>query len=379
MSTNTTLGGTKRTPRAIVQIGVWGNQIDINEWVSVEVSNNVLSSADTFRVILSSSSLPAQDMYSLDWFSRQKDLYVKIYMGLPKNPENYSISDLTQYILGQVDSMEFDPVNFTLELTGRDLTRMFIDTKSTEKYPNLTSCQIAMNLARAHGLNFNVAETTQPVGKYYEIDHATMTDEKSDWDLLLYLANIENFNVWVSGDTLNFEPKPDTENADPYVIQWNQPGELKYATANVQTIQFTRALTVTRGVSVIIRSWNQKQAKGFTAYFPSEGKSTQIGKATPFGQGQTYVRTIPNLTQDQADKRAQSLYEQIVVHEMRLSAELPGDNVLDTSSVIRVIGTNTSYDQTYYPDSITRRMDWDGGYSMHVSAKNMSPETQALI
>lgn len=379
MRLNPAIGGSGRSPRAVVQVGPWGALVPM-PWISCEVVNNNMSSADTFRVSLATSMLPAG--FDVNWFSQQKDLYVNVFMGLPVDPLNYSTADLTSFILGQVDAIEYDPAEHLLELSGRDLTRVFIDTKSTQKYPNLTSSQIATQLAKAHGLTPAVTATTDKVGKFYEIDHVVMTDERSDWDLLLYLAGVENFIVYVRGQTLYFGPKPTVGAipANPYVIEWQpETPALNVAQANVQHLHFNRALTVSRGIQVVVRSWNHKQAKGFTATYPSKGGTSKIGKATPFGGGQTYVRTFPNLTQQQADQKAQSLYASIVAHEMRLHAELPGDTILDTTSIVQVTGTGTAYDQIYYPDAITRHMAWDGGFSMTLAAKNMAPESQATL
>lgn len=378
MRLNKDIGGTGRQPRAIVKIGPSSSaMVPVDGWLNCEVVNNNQTSADTFHVTFATSRLPSA--YNAYWFSTQMDMYVEIFFGFPEDANNYSSSDLKQYIFGQIDHIEFDPVNFLIELSGRDLTRVFIDTKSTQKYPNLTSSQIATKLAKAHGLTPNVTTTKGAVGKYYEIDHVTMTDEKSDWDLLIYLAGIEGYIVYVRNQTLYFGPRQ-AATGDEYVIEWRPPThEQNTPIANVQTLNFTRALTVTRGIQVVIRSWNQKQAKGFTAYWPSQAKSIQVGKSTPFGGGQVYSRTIPNLTQDQATQKARALYDQIVAHEMRLIAELPGDTILDTTSVIQVTGTRTAFDQIYYPDTISRRMDWDGGLSMTVAAKNAAPESQALL
>ena len=382
MRVNPDISGTARAPRCIVKLGAADSTVVMPGWVNVEVVNNNMTSADTFHVTFAASMLP--DAFDANWFSEQADMYVSVYMGFPADPDNYSSSDLTQFIYGQVDAIEYDPVERMIDVSGRDLTRVFIDTKSTEKYVNLTSSQIATQLATAHGLIPQVTQTTTKALKYYDIDHVVMTDERSDWELLMYLAQVEGFIVYVRNKTLYFGPNPVETAAPyayaPYVIQWQPASDASGAdTANVQTLNFQRALTIGRGVQVVIRSWNSKQAKGFTATFPSAAKRIQVGKSTPFGQSQVYARTIPNLTQAQADQRAQSLYNSIVQHEMRLTAELPGDVLLDTTSVIQVTGTGTAYDQIYYPDSISRRFGWDGGFSMHVSAKNMAPESQATL
>jgi len=385
---NPDIGWTARAPRAIVMVGPSQGAMVKMPYLTCDVSNNNMSSADTFNVALPISTLPAG--YDANWFSSQQDMYVQVYMGMPPNPApgQFTTADLTSYIFGQVDSIEFDPANQLIMLSGRDLTRVFIDTKSTQKYQNLTSSQIATELATAHGLTPQVTATKTQVGKYYDLDHVQLTDERTEWDLLLYLAGVEDFIVYVRNQTLYFGPRPaDVVGSNPqslYVIKWQKPfvtnaGSSASPVANVQSLQFSRALTVSRGVQVVIRSWNQKQAKGFTASYPSGGKSIQVGKATPFGGAQVYVRTFPNLTQDQAQKKAQSLYAAIVAHEMKLKAELPGDTILDTTSVIQVTGTGTAYDQIYYPDSISRYMHWDGGFSMTVSAKNFASDSQATL
>ncbi|WP_157128305.1 hypothetical protein [Cupriavidus sp. USMAA2-4] len=42
---------------------------------------------------------------------------------------------------------------------------------------------------------------------------------------------------------------------------------------------------------------------------------------------------------------------------------------------ILVEGTNTKFDQIYYPVSITRQMSVTAGYAMRVEAKNHNPDT----
>ncbi|MGC7986037.1 type IV secretion protein Rhs, partial [Salmonella enterica] len=83
-----------------------------------------------------------------------------------------------------------------------------------------------------------------------------------------------------------------------------------------------------------------------------------------------YTYTIPGLTQEQALQRAQTIYAELIAHEMKLTATLPGDNILGIDTMVQVMGTGTAWDQTYYPDSVTRRMSFDEGYSMNLHAKN---------
>ena len=125
----------------------------------------------------------------------------------------------------------------------------------------------------------------------------------------------------------------------------------------------------------IIQEWNAKQSKGFTAYYPSKGKTTQPGKASPFGNQQIYPITRGGLTQDGATQLAQKTHAEITQHEMKLRAALPGDNIMASTALVRLTGTGTAFDQDYYVESVKRSMSVNGGYGMSIAAKNHNPES----
>ena len=76
-------------------------------------------------------------------------------------------------------------------------------------------------------------------------------------------------------------------------------------------------------------------------------------------------------------KRAQRIYDQIILHEMRLTAYLPADNILDCTKPVVVRGTSTDFDQVYYCDSVTRTMSVNEGYRMNIRGKNSTPDIEA--
>lgn len=358
-----------RQPRAIVRL----NGEVITGWESWEVDNNAYRSADTFRVVFVVSSLPTTR--NTQWFSQQASMNVEILAGFPVNPNQYSASDLSSLIYGQVDEIAFDPVAGTIELHGRDLTAQFIDTKTSEHFANQTASQIATTLANRHGLTPVVTATTTKSGNYYKDDHASTTQQQSEWELLTFLANQEDFVLFVTGKELHFQPRP-AEKADHYAITWDNANTGKgYAVSNTISLNMTRNLTIAKGVTVEVHSWNAKQKKGFTASFPKNAKGVQVGQST--APTQVYKYTIAGLTPDKAQQRAQSLYKQIIAHEMRLTAYLPADNVLNCTQTIEMRGTCTNWDQVYYPESVKRSMSYNEGYRMEVSAKNTSPELEA--
>ncbi len=360
--------GAVRYPRGVVSVG---GEI-ISGWQSLEVENNAHRSADTFRVVFVLDLLPAER--NAQWFSRQRTLPVEVRTGFPKDPQHYTPAELDSLIIGRVDDVRFDLPAGTLELVGRDNTALFIDTKTSEHFANKTSSQIAQTLAARHGLQAVVTPTTRQVGSFYKSDFVDTTQQQSEWDLLSYLANAEGFDLYVKGNTLYFTQRPPLS-PDHYCIQWTPPDAHQgYAAANIIDLQFSRNLTIAQGISVEVRSWNSKAKKGFSAFWPRQGKTTRPGQAS--AQTQRYRYTVPGLSQEAAQQRAQQLYQHIVSHEMALSASLPADNLLSVAQTILVQGTQTDFDQVYYPETITRVLSVDEGYRMSITAKNTSPDLE---
>jgi phage protein D len=362
-----------RRPRGLVKV----NGELLPGWIHFSVTNNNYASADSFSCEFAASRLPASR--NLNWFSAQQVMYVELFIGFLQDASSGELSHLTRWIYGRVDEIDIDIIEQTVTVSGRDLTQVFLDAKTTDKFQNKTSSQIVALLAARHNLTPVVTATRTLAGKFYEIDHVNMHDEQSEWDLLQYLAAREQFRVWVRGTTVYFMPPPDPATTIPYEFVYIPPSPSQGSPAgNFWALKFKRALTVSAGVKVVIHSWNKKQAKGFTVTFPVPVKPAKPVTDKPLGDPRTYERTIANLTQDQALARAKSLHDQIMAHEMKIEdLELPGDNVLDITALIRFSGTGTQFDQLYYPDSVTRSITFDGGYTMSVSAKNHAPQLEA--
>lgn len=346
------------------------NGTPVPGWLEWEVDENAYREADTFRVSFALSALDAP--FDAAWFLSQTTIGIEILSGFPVDPQNYGAAELDSRIIGNVDEVNFDPVQRTLELSGRDLTSLLIDAKTAEKWQNQTASEIATTLANRHGLTPVVTATTDTLGRFYQIDHVSTTSVQTEWDFLCWIAQQIQFVVYVKGMELHFEPLPDPSSAPSYPITWTESDQTQPFSSNTKLLSFHRTLTVGSTISVTVRSWNAKQRKAFNATYP-QGHAKGIRPGTATQPAQAYSYLIPNLTQDQATKRAQSIYNELIKNEMRMSASLPGDNELSTLHVIPVSGTGTAFDQNYFPESITRRMSFSSGYTMETSCRNHSP------
>ncbi|HZO21026.1 MAG TPA: hypothetical protein VFB37_00895 [Steroidobacteraceae bacterium] len=363
-----------RAPRALVKLGGFGAGDIVPGWISWSVSSNTFYEADSFRIEFATSALPSSN--DANWFSTQRELFAEIFAGFPSDPQNPQLSELQSLIYGRVDEIEYDPAQRLITLTGRDLTAVFIDNKIASQYTNQTSSDIALTLAALHNLNATVAPTQTKVGTYYEQDQVQLQANRSEWDLLAYLARREGFVVYVQGTTLFFQPDPTNTN-EPYEIGWIAPDVATQAPiSDALEIKFSRALTVAKGVAVTARSANFDAGRPIVQSYPSSAKTIQAGKASPFGEVQNYFFTMaPGHSALEVEAFAKAQYDAIVAHEMKLSARLIADNVLTTQIPIRIRGTGTAFDQIYYARKIEREMSLDEGYVMSVEAQNVNPDS----
>lgn len=348
----------------------------IRGWFSAETDSNSFRSADTFNVTFAVSDLPFDRNET--WFSQQKSVECEIFATADAGDADpwRPLSD-DRLILGAVDDITFDPVARTLAISGRDLTAKLIDTKTSEHFANKTASEIASILAARHGLTPVVQATKTKVGELYKDNHTDLTQEQSEWELLSRLADVEDYRVYVTGRELHFEPR-DTSNAPIYDIIWQAPGnEHAFPVSNTVGLRFTRSLTIVKGLKVEIRTWNAKHKRAYTVGWPRASVAQKPGSTGPSKADETVYRyTIAGLTPDEAIKRAKSIYEQIAANAMEVTADLPGDGVITIGSGLRVSGTGTAWDQTYFPTSIKRSMSVDEGYRMTITAKNLSPELE---
>ena len=66
-------------------------------------------------------------------------------------------------------------------------------------------------------------------------------------------------------------------------------------------------------------------------------------------------------------------------HERVIEFEAPGDVSPTPRDLIRLDGTQSSWDQTYYVERISRRFSFEEGFKMTVRAKNHSAQSQVEL
>jgi phage protein D len=326
--------------------------------MEAEVVSNNHYAADRFSA---SVALGIDQWADISFWGGEPDILLEVQFSLDGG------ASFTSLVQGAVDSIMIDPTLGMVHLEGRDLTASLIETRTQETFSNRTASEIASLLAGRHNLAQQVFATTTPVGRYYQDEHDRITlnqfsHSTTEWDLLIFLARQEGFDVFVQGQTLYFQPATEpTEIAALF-----QPDDLI-------DLKLERSLTLARDIEVVVKSWNSRQNSAFVQRARANGRCVS-GKSA--SQPQQYVLVRPNLTPDDALKLAQRTLAELTRHERTIGMTVPGELMLTPRSIIMLEGTCSDFDQAYYIDVIERRLHQTGGLTQHIRAKNTSPRTE---
>jgi prophage tail gpP-like protein len=322
--------------------------------IEADVQSNNHYAADRFRVRSAVGSAPSFDAA---FWSGATNVLLDVGMSLDGGATRVSL------IQGLADQIDIDFHRGVLHVEGRDLAAALIEASTQETFANRTSSEIASILAARHGLSADVTPTTTLVGRYYSDDHESITlgqfsRATTEWDLLVFLARQEQFDVYVRGTTLSFAPQSAT-----------RTGSLTLSAGDLIGLRGERALNLERDIEVTIKSWNAFQQRAFTQTARSQdGPPAQAGLP---GKARSFVYVVPNLTTDQAIRLADQRLAELARHRRTVTLTMPGELALTPRDTIALDGTLTEFDGLYRPDAIDRQLSADGGFVQTVRATSV--------
>ena len=328
-----------RQPR----LQVCANSAVLSGVLEASVSSSSHYAASRFRLRAALSSIGAEVLTAVD-------LRIEILVGVD--------TGLQSLIVGLADRIDIDPIQGVVEIEGRDFCAGLIEARIQRAFSNQTSSEIALGLAQGQGLLAEVAQTTTRVGRYYQSEHDQVVLDQfsratTQWDLLVFLAQHEGFDVWVSGSTLHFQPA-----AAPVVTRTVSPSDC-------MGFRMHRALTLASDIEVVVKSWNSRQQSAFMQVARQPGHGSGAGART-----QRYVYVRPNLLPDQALQLARRILADLSRHERVVRMTMPGELVLAPRGMIAIAGTGTDFDQVYQVAEIERELSVERGFVQQVTVKN---------
>jgi hypothetical protein len=309
------------------------------------------------------ASVTSTAFFGSDWFTVRAALSgdAAMWVGLPRILVDVQMAlsplgGFVSLIQGFADRVSIDPIAGVLAIEGRDRSADLIEARTQETFANRTASEIATILAARHGLGASVQPTATPVGRYWELEHDRLTlnaagRATTEWDLLVLLARREGFDVWVSGETLYFQPA-DTL-GPPVVVPMNA----------AMSVRLDRALTFAGDILVLVKSWHSRAGSACVGT-----AQTNRGAAS----SREYVYVVPNLTPDDAAIYAQTMLDELTRHELVARLEMPGELSLEPRMQMLLQGTGTIFDTMLRIDEVERRLHTTRGFSQVVRARAAS-------
>ena len=325
-------------------------------WLSVLVNGVPLPGA-------TEASVTSTAFFGSDWFTVRAALSgdAAAWAGMPRIlvDVRMALSPLGGFVSlvqGFADRVSVDPVAGVLVIEGRDRSADLIEARTQETFANRTASEIAAILAARHGLGASVQPTTTPVGRYWELGHDRLTlnaagRATTEWDLLVLLARREGFDVWVSGETLYFQP-PDMA-SPPVVVPMNA----------ATSVRLDRALTFAGDILVLVKSWHSRAGSACVGTAQTNRGAASVRE---------YVYLVPNLTPDDAAIYAQTMLDELTRHELVARLEMPGELALAPRMRMLLQGTGTIFDTVLRIDEVERRLHATRGFSQVVRARAAS-------
>jgi phage protein D len=364
-------------PRSIVIVN--GKRVPFLSW---QVDLNGYNAADTFTVTLPFRLLShlagttdlANTPDHASALLTQADILVQIYVGYPRDPNNYNINDLTQIMYGYMDTVDitFNENGYQAQLQGRNQVAPFTDYKTTNKYPNLTSSAIVKQLAAQHGLSAVVTPTYTLAGTYSASDHTQLTSDITQWDLITYLAEQEGFIVAVKGNTIYFQPRESILKSNPLVFTYGR---------NLKSLKLSRTPHAGRDLKVYVYSWDPHKKRRIQAL--AESPTNYVERVPNTATREAYIETYyyPGLTQEQAQRRADAIYKQLSQTEITGELVTYGIPTFDIYQSIQIKGIGAAIDGvTFWPTKVSHMFSsgsttggsGSGAYSIDCTFSNLN-------
>ena len=319
--------------------------------------------------------------FDISYWADAQGSIVEITAGFLDAAQDVGDPELTSTVLlivGQVDDVDLNLLTGEGTISGRSMAAKLVDNKTTDKWLNRTASQIVTLLGQEQGLIVDADPTTVEVGNYYDNEYAMMDRNITEWELCVFLAEREGFDLWVFGTTLYFKmPVPDP---NPFQLWVGYTGDGTIS-SNCTHLVARRSLTLSQDITVTVIShdyWTDAQIKG-TATRVSRATGGSQKKIAP-NTKQSYILRRPGLTQEQATQLANSTLANLTKHERVLEYALEGNPDMTPQRQVQLTNTGTAFDQLYYIDKISHKLSFNGGYEMTGHAKNIPPtSTSGLV
>ena len=264
-----------------------------------------------------------------------------------------------------VDTIQVDPLQGTVGVEGRDLSSVMIDSYRQQDFVNQTASEIVATVALYHGLQPVVTPTTGNIGRYYSDGYTKLSlgqfsRLQSDWDLVVQLARQNEFDVFVEGKSIYFQPTSGDIIAPVPVSLWD-----------VQSARLERNLGITSSTVAKVLSWN---SQNMAAYDSDSSAGGAIANPGSTATSLPFLFSGSNYTSQQVTDAAQCYTAELKRLSTVLHLNMPWDLSLSPRATILLNGSDSCFDTFYRIDSVERHFSSTSGSTQSVRAEQIDTE-----
>lgn len=327
------------------------NGIPASGLLNASITTSNYFSSDTFSLSFAIGNAPLADLAT---WSQLSNAYVEVAYAGTLYPTGVDL------IAGNVDSLVADPILNIMSIEGRDLSAALVDTYLQQDFVNQTASEIVETIAGQHGLEAQVTPTLGNIGRYFgdgytKLSLGQFSGVRSHWDLVVQLAREQNFDVFVQGNTLSFQPTASV--LDPVV---------QITPRDVTTLRVERRLAIQPSATVVVQSWNSQNMAAYSSTTPDPEQASSL--ISDIQSQHSYLFSKSNLTSLQADLLASRYTAEISRLRTVLHLEMPWSFFFSARSLISLLGTNSAFDGLYQVDCVERHYDPISGSSQTIRA-----------
>lgn len=271
-------------------------------------------------------------------------------------------------LVGEVTALETEQAqgNTTYLVRGYDRSHRLHRGRKTRTFLDQSDSDIASRVAREAGLQADVAST--PVRHAYVIQ-----DNQTDFAFLKARAARVGHCLTVENRTLKFRPAESSPPEAP-VQEWG---------VNLMSVR-TRQTAIAQPSEVQVRGWDPAAKRAIVGRASSATHASQVGDRQSaasaaqraFGGAATvHITDQPVASQDEANKLAQAVLDEIADDYYYLEAETIGDPALRAGVKVELKGVGRRVSGSYLITATRHELSGGGSYQTTIYVSGRRPNS----
>ena len=271
---------------------------------------------------------------------------------------------------GEITSLEPEfGSEVVLVIRGYDRSHRMNREKRSATYPDMTPSQIVKKLAAQHKLTARTEETgPSPPPKFMEQKNET------DWEWIVRLATLYDFEVVVDGKTLHFR-KAGKDVAPPIKCYYGPRDP--HSQERPRLLEFYPRVTgIQQAKEVIVRSWDPAKKEPIVAKASAKVDGIGISRdqvVNALGGGSVTITDAPVTSLGEAQKLAQAAAQHTAEAFKEAVGTTEGDPRIHAGSDLQLEGLGKRFSGKYHVSAVTHV--FSGTYRTKFTVAGRAPRT----